>query len=262
MALRKDLKAKLKDSAITIQKTSEGSNFRFSANWNQPPHPELELWGDNETELGHAMIAARMMTIEHGVVFEQDADTGETTVTAGLKNPREVGHIEQIGDLPSAMSDVLEALTTGEEDEIAEADAEALDEEDEKSGSVVPDKYKEQYKEAGHPNTCGDWLANELKDRTTGSNGKLDVDAVDEIARLNGISLAKLNTTSNGWQGRYRMTARNMLVKVVAKQGFLTVPSEEGDHGEVKAPAEWVSSNAPKLKEAGDKKAARKAMAA
>lgn len=248
----KDMKKKLADANVTIQGTPEGSAFRYSANWNQPPLPELELWSDNKESLGHAMLAARMMTIEHGVAFEQDTDTGSITVTVGIKNPRVVGEIEQIDDLPSLMADVLEELTSGEADEISEVDAEDAAEEDARSGSVVPDRYKERYKEMGHPGTCGDWLALTLLPLTTLPNGKLDADAMAEIARLNGIDTAKLNRTTPGWQGRFRMTARNMLVKVVAKQGFLNVPpTEDGD--QVKAPGDWLAVNQPKVKEAGNK---------
>lgn len=249
----KDMKKKLDAAGVLMRDASEGSSFRYRAEWNHENQEDIvELWGDNKEALGHAMLAARMMTIEHGVAFEQDVDTGAITVTVGIKNPRVIGEIEQIDDLPSSMADVLEELTNGEADEIAEADAEDAAEEDARSGSVVPDRYKERYKEQGHPGTCGDWLATVLQPLTTLPSGKLDPDAMAEVARLNGIDTSKLNRTTAGWQGRFRMTARNMLVKVVAKNGFLQVPADEnGD--QVKAPGDWMAANQPKVKEAGNK---------
>lgn len=263
MTLAKKLKTRLMDAGVTIKDAPEGSTFRMMGEWNHENQTDvLELWGDNATELAHAMLAARMMVLEHKVAFEQDPETGAVTVTVGVKNPRVVGEIEQIGDLPSAMPDVLGALTDGEADEVEEADAAEAEEEDLKTGSVVPDRYKERYKEQGHPGTCGDWLAATLQPLTTNSVGKLDPDAMEEIARLNGLSLDKLNRTTPGWQGRFRMTARNMLVKVVAKNGKLLAPNVEGDPTEHVAPNDWLAANQPKVKEPGDKAAARKSKGA
>lgn len=250
---------------ILLEEAPEGSNFRFKAFWKdgerEDPTHEVELWGDNLTTLTGAMKAAKMMVLEYGVSFDQDDETGQVTITVGTKNPRVVGKVELADDLPSVTADVLEALTSGEVDEISEADAADAAEEELRSGSVVPDKYKERYREDGHPNNCGDWLADTLGPLTTNNQGKLDVDAMEEVARLNGIDTSKLNRTSPGWQGRFRMTARNMLVKKVVASGFLSVPaSENGDT--VKAPGDWLLANAPKVKEAGNKKAARKAAGA
>lgn len=267
MSIHHATKKKLAEEAITIQETPEGSTFRFSAFWESEskpaeaniPTPSVELWGDNAKELGDAMIAAKSAVLEYYVSFDQDADTGEITVsTSPPLIIREIGTIEQVGDLPSAIYDVLQELTNEDVGAIQEADAAELEEEDLKGGSVVPDKYKTLYKEAGHPNTCGDWLSDVLGPLTTTPAGKLDPDAMAEVARLNGINTDKLNRTTPGWQGRFRMTARNMLVKVVAKNGFISVPPTDKGDSE-KAPSDWLAANQPKVKEAGDKKAARRA---
>lgn len=160
-------------------------------------------------------------------------------------------------DLAETLAEALESLTDEQREALAQADADEQDEDDARSGSVVPDKYKLRYKENGTPNTCGDWLAITLKDLTTDKADKLDPDAVEEIARLNDVDTSKLNRTSNGWQGRFRMTTRNMLVKVVAVAGHLNVPAGQGDKGSdsCKAPKAWCLANAPKIKEAAGKKA-------
>lgn len=264
--IHRTIKKKLAEKAISIQETPEGSNFRFCANWINynaagDPNDELELWGNEAKSLGEAMLAARMATIEHHLAFDQDVETGKVTITVGIKNPRVVGSVEDVADLPSVIPDVLEALTDGETDEIVEADATDAEEEDLRGGSCVPDKYKKLYAEMGHAGTCGDWLADVLAPLVTASNGKLDVDAMEEIARLNSVDTTKLNRTSPGWQGRFRMTSRNMLVKVVAKAGLLHVPATE-DGDTVAAPADWLAANQPKTKEPGDKRAARKAKGA
>lgn len=258
-------KKKLADKGIEIKEMPEGSDFKYAAFWSQDPNnlkaPSVELYANDAKTLAEAIVAARMAVIEYHVSFEQSMEDGSISVTVGIKNPREVGTVEDIDDLHAALPDILAELSDEEAEEVAAQDAADVEEEDAKGGSVVPDVFKKRYAEAGHPGTCGDWLANELKARTTLLNGKLDVDAMTEIARLNGVDLAKLNTTTPGWQGRYRMTARNMMVKIVAKQGYLAIASgEEGDS--IKAPGDWVLANQPKVKEAGDKKAARAAKSA
>ena len=60
----------------------------------------------------------------------------------------------------------------------------------------------------------------------------------------------KLETATPGWQGRYRMTVRNMLTKKVADKGFLFVPDGCGVKGdqELGAPKDWCTANATKTK--------------
>lgn len=254
MSIHHATKAKLAKADVTIQEAPEGSETKYTAFW--PSNlPQIEFWYDDPKVLADAILAAKMASVEHHMAFEQD-DEG-VHITVGIKNPREIGLIEDLADLASSIPDALEALTSGEADEVVEADAEDQAEEDERSGSVVPDAFKKRYAEAGHPNTCGDWLALLLNSSTTGSNGKLDVDAMDEIARINKVDTSKLNRTSPGWQGRFRMTSRNMLVKVVAAAGFLLLPELDGDPRQEMAPSEWMAVNRPKIKEAGNKKAAR-----
>lgn len=139
---------------------------------------------------------------------------------------------------------------------LAERDAEEDAEETESTGSVVPDIYKKRYAERGDPTHCGDWLALKLNDLCKVTDGKkvtTDLDRLETIATANGVEAARvdrLGTATNGWQGRYRMTVRNMLTKVVAAKGFLFVPEGAGvkQDTELKAPREWVVEHSPKPK--------------
>lgn len=140
------------------------------------------------------------------------------------------------------------------------ASAEPEEDEDEERGSVVPEVFKRRYAEAGHPTHCGDWLAETLnglcrvlvagtKKETT------DLDRLEAIAVANGVEVARvdqLGTATNGWQGRYRMTVRNMLTKVVAAKGFLFVPEGCGKDAdtEIAAPKSWCATHSPKAKPA------------
>lgn len=250
---------KAANKGIMLEEAPEGSDFLYRAFWEAdrknealPRNPDntmfqtIEFWSNDASELVDAAAWAKMMVVENpGLSFDQDGDT--ITISFGT---REIGSVDSLTDLVSTTSDVLEEMTD-EEREAAMTAAED-DEEEERSGSVVPDKYKRLYAEAGHAGNCGDWLALTLEPLVTSKAG-FDVDAMDEIARLNGIDTAKLNRSSRGWQGRYRMTTRNMLVKAICSHGFLSVPPfEEGDS--IKAPSEWLAVNTPKPKEAGSKR--------
>lgn len=103
-------------------------------------------------------------------------------------------------------------------DEAADQVEEEEKGEQDKRGSVVTNRYRAQYTESGHPTHCGDELAmilNNICNNKGGTNLKL----FEAICSVNNISLAKYNRTSKGWQGRLRMTGRNLLAKKVREQG-------------------------------------------
>jgi hypothetical protein len=109
--------------------------------------------------------------------------------------------------------------------EEADVDPEAVEAEEAKrnSSSVVDTMYKEQ---STNGQTCGDWLAEWLVTHTT-VGGKLDIEALHALFSANGLDLtAKWALVydneakqSRGWTGRYRMSGRIALEKVVAKTG-------------------------------------------
>jgi len=138
------------------------------------------------------------------------------------------------------------------------------DEEVETTGSVVPDVFKKRYAEAGHPGHCGDWLAVTLNSLCQISDGKkviTDLDRLEAIANANDVSpdrVDRLGTATNGWQGRYRMTVRNMLAKKVADKGFLFIPEGCGVKADEERPApkDWCEKNATRVKAKAPAKAA------
>lgn len=253
-------KKKADKAGVELAEAPEGSDFPYRAYAKVRDDAkeggpkvwctEIEFFGTDASELLAAATFAKLMASNHpGLWFEQEEDG---SVKMGFGS-REIGKVEDLGDLDEATMEALDDLNDDERAELVAAEAEA--EEDERGGSVVPDKYKKKYAEEGHAGNCGDWLALTLIDVTTGKDGKLDPDAVDEIARLNEIDTSKYNRTTPGWQGRLRMTVRNSLVKKVAAKGFLSVPAgEHGDHFD--APPAWVAANAPKPKETKGKKQA------
>lgn len=131
------------------------------------------------------------------------------------------------------------------------ADAEQTAEE-EAGGSVVKQVYRIRYAEAGHPNHCGDWLADTLNNLVLGKTAT-DIANFEAICNLNGVSLAKYKREGNGWQGRLRMTGRNLMARIVFETGVLKVPAHvagEKKDVELRAPKEWLDEQNFKTKKA------------
>lgn len=138
-------------------------------------------------------------------------------------------------------------------DAAADAAGEANETED-KPTSVVADKYRAMYAEAGHPDNCGDWLA-QLMDELCVNDAGTNMELFESICALNGIDLSKYNRESRGWQGRLRMTGRNLLARKVFLVEHLLLPETltPNEGGVVPAPADWLATRPykrPKVKAA------------
>lgn len=197
---------------------------------------------------------------EHpGIRIEQHAgDFVAIKVTAG-KKPKEADEIARDPEF----EDLIETLNEYEENG-SEGMGEDDDDEAEETGSVVPAKYKAEYAARGNPNHCGDWLAETLARLCrVMEDGKevTDIDRLEVIANANDVAPArygKLGLATNGWQGRFRMTIRNMMVPRIAAKGFLFVPEGCGVDAdkELAAPKQWCLEHSPKPKAKKDPKAA------
>lgn len=134
-----------------------------------------------------------------------------------------------------------------------EGDAEDETKEDR---SVVKEEYRARYAEMGHPAHCGDELAVLLNNLCLTKKG-IEMARFEHICEANGVDLSKYNRTTKGWQGRLRMTGRNVLarkafeadgvVKTTVErkdaEGTVTERLElEGAEAEYRLSAEWMAS--------------------
>lgn len=111
--------------------------------------------------------------------------------------------------------------------------------EEKEGGSVVAEKYRAKYAEMGHPTHCGDWLAETLNEICLNKGGT-NLELFEEICLLNGVDTSKYKRTGVGWQGRIRMTGRNLMAKkVYQNEGRLILP-QTLHGGMMKAPGEWM----------------------
>lgn len=137
------------------------------------------------------------------------------------------------------LADILEAADEAgiDPEEGAEDEEEA-----EASGSVVKSVYRKIYSEvSSNKQTCGDWLAEQLVNDTTDGDGKLNVETLIFVLEANGVDLdAKWAqarfTQSHGWKGRFRMSGRIVLEKLVTLRGVYI-----GPEGEIAPDPEWLA---------------------
>lgn len=132
----------------------------------------------------------------------------------------------------------------------AAADAAGDEEDKTSSGSVVSSKYKAIYAERGDITTCGDWLATVLNNLVRSKKGgKTDIETFELICKANGVDTSKYKRDGRGWEGRIRMTGRNLLAKVVFRTGYLIAPdAADLERNDITAfvkytmPADWKES--------------------
>lgn len=137
-------------------------------------------------------------------------------------------------------------------DEEWEESADEADAEEDKdvSGSVVKPEYRMRYAELGHPAHCGDELAVVLNNLVLGKTAT-DLEKFEAICAANGVDTTKYKREGTGWQGRIRMTGRNLLArKVYAAGGVLNIPPEartdENVHS-IQLTADWMAKQPFKL---------------
>ena len=181
-----------------------------------------------------SLIAVEGDEIDHEV-YEHDLGAFEVTI--------DEEEVVWTGDKVPELADVLDACAAADiglnEDE---------EEEPEYRSTVVPHKYREIYREVSSTGQSnGDWLAERMTADTTDADGKMNLDDLLAIFDANGVdlnakwALARF-TQSPGWRGRFRMSGRNVLEKIVARDGVYF----DGTGAKVTPHAEWMEAMAEK----------------
>ena len=137
------------------------------------------------------------------------------------------------------------------------------EEEPRASGSVVPAKYRDEYRLAsttGRSN--GDWLAEQLALDTLDAKGNFVMDDFVAILEKNAVPLtgkwaALRFGGGRGWQGRFRMNGRQVLEKMVVK----TRAYVDSTGSTLRPSDEWLADMESKHGKWLDKEAKREAAA-
>src|SRR5690606_24126502 len=88
--------------------------------------------------------------------------------------------------------------------------------------------------------------------------GKTHTDLVnfELLCAENGVDTSKYKREGNGWQGRIRMTGRNLLARKIYVTGFLAIPGVLADRVDgaeyLRVPREWIETRPYKGKSALD----------
>ena len=181
-----------------------------------------------------SLVAVPGDEIDHEI-YEHDLDTFEITADGD--------DVVWTGDKVPELADVLDACAAADIDL-----TEDEEEEPESRSSVVPPKYREIYRgvsSTGQSN--GDWLAERLTADTTCADGKMNLNKLLAVFEANGVdlnatwALARF-TESLGWRGRFRMSGRNVLEKIVARDGVYF----DGTGAKVTPHAGWMEAMAEK----------------
>jgi hypothetical protein len=127
----------------------------------------------------------------------------------------------------------------------AEVEEESAEEEPKESISVVRDKFKVKYIEnaraLGVPGKAAkrsnwDWLSQQLATFCLNDKHSIDIGAFTDVLDANGVDHSRWTNRNRGWEGRFRMTGRVALQKVVANAGEIKWPNGEP----TAAPAEFI----------------------
>lgn len=191
---------------------------------------------ETKTEIARA---ANGVALDGAIAYKEGTPSGDCPFTSETEDEEEYANFEAWNEAWDNAAD------------------EATEEEDENKvgGSVVGAKYRARYAEQGHPTHCGDWLA-EVLNNICGGKAQTDLDLFERICGMNGVDTGKYRRSGVGWQGRIRMTGRNLLAKRIFLQGGeLVVPASFGvegkdGNGKFVAPSEWMASQRFKMPKA------------
>lgn len=190
--------------------------------------PAADYMGDTDSGVNDppkeepAIERINGIAVDGAVAFAEGTPAGDCPYSSETEDEEEYANFERWNQ---------------EWDDAADAKQE---EEDAHGGSVVSERYRVIYAERGHPTHCGDWLATTLNELVLNKGGT-NIELFEDICGLNGVSLAKYNRTAKGWEGRLRMTGRNLLARVVfLNDGILKLPPTLHG-GQLKAPGEWMT---------------------
>jgi hypothetical protein len=134
-------------------------------------------------------------------------------------------------DLDALLADALEAGAAALEE--AGVEEELDDAEEGMHKTIVPVKYRNEYKARGDARVCGDWLSFKLRELLNASGkkggvGPVDLDKTYALARANGCDKEWPHLNP----GQQRMNAGNAIRRNFIKTNALVVPASVSPTGE------------------------------
>lgn len=224
---------------------SAGNN-RYRLYW---PSGDVELFGTTPDDL-----ITEMKELQNDSLYQRMmkvAKKEDATHINGIPTSGAIAYKEGVpaSDCPYMEEDPDFSRWNNEWDDAADQEMEKEKSERPKPlvGSIITNRYRAVYSESGHPTHCGDALATLLNTMCVNKAGT-NMELFEAICAANGVDLSKYNRTSKGWQGRLRMTGRNLLAKKVKENGGkLMMPKGLGQEYFQLGP-DWVEEAVRKFK--------------
>lgn len=211
---------------------------KFSSKKKQTPEERAEI--DRERE---AAYKAGGEAVDAGVAEAEvnNPEEGDVAVIDKLTTEPgfdDVPDIEKVDLAPNEGDQAAASIA----EEAAEAEVEA---DNAKPNSVVAPKFKDKYlsnaRALGIPGKAAkrsnwDWLAQRIAAICLDDKHKISIERFKGLLDVNGVDHSKWTNRNKGWEGRFRMTGRVALQKVVANSGKLVTLE-----GEEAAPSEFIA---------------------
>jgi dynactin complex subunit len=171
----------------------------------------------------------------HIAEIKVDEITGTVKVR---EEPAELEHLEESVEeerAPHPANDAVDIVPEWKEEDdteesFDEGDPSEEDEEKPEPNSIVKEKFKLKYIEnAKATGAVGkaarrsnwDWLAQRIAEECLGEKEKINIESFQDLLDANGVDWSKWTNRNKGWEGRFRMTGRVALQRIVAEKGEL-----------------------------------------
>lgn len=184
--------------------------------------------------------------VAQDVMDQPFTDDGETAAHDDFGHGEVPQPGKMTGEQAAEYSAVEEKLAEG-----GDVEEEKVDADEKIPNSVVKDKFKTRYienaKAGGFTGKAAkrsswDWLAQTIAEQCLVEKEKIDIGRFTDLLDANGVDHSRWTNRNKGWEGRFRMTGRVALQKIVAANGVLKTMT-----GEVVPPAEWIAKYKAKV---------------
>lgn len=174
-----------------------------------------------------AHVLQSQMEVDYPILILKQDEEGLFIVETRHEEPTPVYKGASLPDLADVLDDAQEQGV-----DLEEAFKEDV------PANVVPQRYREEYRAAGHPDHCGDEFAEFCDGKFIGADLKFDLDAYIAFCSLNGLEptpklAAMIEAQNRGYVGRARMNLGQMMRRKIAEVGSV----KYNVNGEIKTKA-------------------------
>lgn len=235
---------------LTDEERAEREADRLAAHGLAGPNVQVAEFDDRVSQEDHGIAHETFREMNSDAAIHEDAGieaNAEPGATPQVEGNEMVVFADEeakdAGDGAASGDDAGHSEDGGVDGDVGTVEGEG-EEEPPKVSSVVKDKFKDKYienaKALGIPGKAAkrsnwDWLSQQLATFCLNDKHSIDIGAFTDVLDANGVDHSRWTNRNRGWEGRFRMTGRVALQKVVANSGLLKWPGGS----ETEVPAEF-----------------------